>query len=191
VICSYKTSGKIKNIFKILTWLYVIILFLCILIPTVFKTQFQQGKIFPGLGKALMFISPPEDSYIPLCSEEIIKNKTKYEFNFKHKYVGNHTIDISFLKHPDLKNFSYKIHNFSITVIVLQDGNQIFKKFSNEFGRYYNDKNCVFTLINYQVPDDLPINTKLTVNILFDGNLDQMIDKYGRAHLLIRKGSDE
>ena len=192
LICHYKTSGRIKNIFKILALLYVIIPFVFILIPLIFKTQFQQGKIFPELGKALMYISPPEDFSVPLIHEDVTLKKNEYIFDLKHKYVGNHVIEIIFSKHPDLENYLFDIRKeLSIRLIVLKNGKQIYIKDSSSISKSGSKDTCSFGFIYYEVPYDLPINTVLTAKILFSGNLDKMLKKYGKATISIRKHSDE
>ena len=46
------------------------------------------------------------------------------------------------------------------------------------------------TFIRYSLPEDLPINKNLNAKIEITGNIDDFINKYGDAKIIIKKGSD-
>ena len=46
------------------------------------------------------------------------------------------------------------------------------------------------TFIRYSLPEDLPISRKLNAKIEITGNIDNFMNKYGDAQIIIKKGSD-
>ncbi len=46
------------------------------------------------------------------------------------------------------------------------------------------------TFIRYSLPEDLPINRKLNAKIEIMGNIEEFVNKYGDAKIIIKKGAD-
>ncbi len=66
----------------------------------------------------------------------------------------------------------------------------LFSKTSSYAGGFKGSRGSGLTFIRYSLPGDLPINRKLNAEIKITGNIDDFMNKYGEAKIIIKKGSD-
>jgi len=66
----------------------------------------------------------------------------------------------------------------------------LFSKTSTYAGGFKGSRGSGLTFIRYSLPEDLPVNRKLNAGIKIKGNIDDFMNKYGDAKLIIKKGSD-
>ena len=166
----------------------LIILPLCfILFVGVFKSAIQQGKFLPGFGPLLILIAPPQDLRIPLGIQNLDIGKREYRFEFQHKYVGNHVVDLSFRK---LEAMESAHTNLELQYSVSIGGRKVFTQTAQKGWSYWGMENSGLTFISYNVPQALPVSKKLSATVTVQGDIEAFINQYGPTQLVIRKGSD-
>lgn len=181
-------KGKQRKFLLSLTVIFVV-LPLCILsFFGIFKSQMQQGKLLQGFGPLLLLVSPPEDLSVPLASENIVPSKQEYQFHFKHKYVGNYIVELSFRK---LESMEYPDNNLELQYIVSSGDKIVFSRSSKKGWPYWGKNTSGLTFVSYNVPEVLPVDHDLFASITIKGDINAFINKYGPAQMIIRKGSDE
>ncbi|MHC4269752.1 MAG: hypothetical protein ACYSWS_11900 [Planctomycetota bacterium] len=185
IIAAIKSKGRTKKIYLTLL-LIVLPIPLCLIL--LIKPS-QQGKIFPGWGKISLLFSEPDDLWIPLAKAPLNRNTHEYIFPISHKYVGHHNIDILFSD----KNINvWKIDKsyISMSVSFYDSEAVLFSKTTSYAGTFKGLQGSGLTFIRYSLPEDLPINRKLNAKIKIMGNIDDFMNKYGDAKIIIKKGSD-
>jgi len=180
-------KGKKKKISIALCILFVLVPLCFVAFLGLFKIEIQKGNILPSFGQILILIAPPDDLWVPLGEEYLTSNTKEYHFEFTHKYVGNHVVEISF---KQIQIMETADNNFEVEYRVTDGQKEIFNKKSNKGWPYWGQKNSGLTFISYQVPDELPVNTKVFATIKVKGNITSFTKKYGSTRLSIRKGSD-
>ena len=180
-------EGKLKKISIVLSILLVFIPICFIAFLGLFKSKIQQGKFLSNFGPILILIAPPDDLRVPLWEVNLTANTEEYHFEFVHKYVGKHVVDLSF---KELEAMKVAENNFEIECVVTNGKKVIFSQKSKKGWPYWRQKNSGFTFISYHVPQDLPVNTTLSATLKVKGDKVLFINKYGSTRLSIRKGSD-
>jgi len=179
--------GMVRKVFLSFTIMFVTLPLCFILFIGVFKSEIQQGKFLSGLGTLLILVAPPHDLWIPLDSHNLASGKSEYNFQFKHKYVGNHVVELSFMK---LKTMEEADSNFEITYTVSNNSGIVFTQASEKGWPYWGMNDSGLTFISYNVPKTLPVNESLSATITIKGDIKAFIDKYGVTKVSIKKGSD-
>ena len=185
---SWFLKGTLKKVALSLTFCLVILPLCFILFVGVFKSAIQQGKLLPGLGPLLMLIAPPQDLRIPLGVQNIDPEKREYHFEFQHKYVGNHVVDLSFRK---LESMESAHTNIEVEYVVSIGGRTVFTQKSQKGWPYWGMKNSGLTFVSYDIPQALPVGEKVSATVTLQGDIEAFINKYGPTQLIVRKGSDE
>lgn len=186
VIAAIKSKGKVK---KMITFVVI----LSILVPATFLVLVrpaQQGKILPEWGKISLLLFEPGDLWEPLAEEPLNSNKLQYEFSFSHKYVGNHNIAIILLDKEEIDLWKIDRNDLKISVKFYRNSELLFSKSTTDVNAFKGLRGNGLTYIAYAVSDDVPISQKLDVVINVMGNMDDFLNKYGNAKIIIRKGSD-
>ena len=179
--------GMVRKVLLSLTVMFVILPLCFIAFIGVFKSEIQQGKVLSGLGPLLILVAPPQDLWIPLGSHNLDPGMREYNFQFKHKYVGNHVVEISFRK---LKSMEEAYSNFEVTYTVSNNSGIIFTQTSKKGWSYWGMNESGLTFISYNIPKALPVNESLFATITIKGDIKAFIDKYGVTKVSIKKGSD-
>jgi hypothetical protein len=180
-------KGSLRKIVLSLTVVLVILPLCLILFVAVFRSSIQQGKFLSGLGSILILIAPPQDLHEPLGIQNLDPNKREYRFEFQHKYVGTHDVNLSFRK---LESMESAHTNLEIQYAVSIEGKTVFSQTSQKGWPYWGMKNSGLMFISYNVPQDLPVGKKLSAVVTVHGDIAALIKKYGPTQLVIRKGSD-
>jgi len=180
---------------KIMRWIFASLFGIIFVLPLllvcflgVFKDKIQRGKMLPGFGEVLLLVSPPKDLFEPLAMQEISPNQQEYDFVIKHKYVGNHVIDISVGRLGSMDKLK---NDFKVRCIVQKDGQVLYDETLDKGWSYWGGSSDGLTFQRYRVPQDLPIDTLLKVKVIIEGDLNSFVSDYGPTKLIIRKGSDE
>jgi len=185
IIASLKSKGKARKIL-------LSVLLLIILVPVMFILLIkpaQHGKMLPQWGKLSFLFSEPKDLWTPLAEESLSKNKKEYNFTFAHKYVGNHNIEIIF-SNKSLDVGKINKNDIRLTAAFYKDTKMLFSETTSYIGTFVGPRGKGLTYIRYSLPEDLPVNNELHVNIEITGNSEEFINKYGSAKIIIKKGSD-
>jgi hypothetical protein len=180
-------KGPLKKIALTLTITLVIVPLCVILFVAIFRSSIQQGKFLSGLGPILILIAPPQDLHEPLGIQYLDPSKKEYWFEFQHKYVGNHDVDLSFRKQDSMGSVYTTLE---IQYAVSVDGRNVFSQTSQKGWPYWGMKNSGLMFLSYNVPQDLPVGVKLSAAVTLHGDIAALINKYGPTQLVIRKGSD-
>ena len=143
-----KNKQKKITIFIAAIWVGVPIIFVAFL--ATFKSEIQQGKLLPQFGSILILVSPPDDLRNPLGEEKLSHNKKEYQFEISHKYVGNHSVDLSFKK---LKIMEAAENDFDVELIVKHNGALIYSNKMEKGSPYWGKNKSGLIFINYRVPD--------------------------------------
>ena len=185
IIASVKTKGKTRKIF--VTLLVVVLLIpLCLIL--LIKPS-QQGKVFPGWGKISLLFSEPDDLWIPLARAPLNRNIHEYSFLLSHKYVGHYNIEILF-SDKNINVWDIDKSDISMSVSFYDSETALLSKTSSYAGGFKGSRGSGLTFIRYSLPEDLPLNRKLNAEIEIVGNIDDFMNKYGEAQIIIKKGSD-
>jgi hypothetical protein len=185
IVAAIKTKGKTRKIF--VTLLVVVLLIpLCLIL--LIKPS-QQGKIFPGWGKISLLFSEPDDLWIPLARAPLNRNIHEYSFPLSHKYVGHYNIEILF-SDKNINVWDIDKSDISMSVSFYDSETALFSKTSSYAGGFKGSRGSGLTFIRYSLPEDLPLNRKLNAEIEIVGNIDDFMNKYGEAKIIIKKGSD-
>lgn len=184
------SKGSFRRSLIVISTLIFVLLMCSIAFLVVFKSQIQQGKIFPQLGAILILISPPEDLWVPLSSDYLISDKNEYELDIRHKYVGNHEILFSFEKVNSSDILEKAGKELLVTVEFEHNSKVIYSTTSKLIIAHYGYENQALSFIRYFVPDDCPIGAPLKVRVKVEGSTEQFIEKYGPTRIEIMKGSD-
>lgn len=179
--------GTVRKVLLSLTIMFVILPLCFIAFIGVFKSEIQQGKVLSGLGPLLILVAPPQDLWIPLGSHNLEPGMREYNFQFKHKYAGNHVVELSFRK---LKAMEEAYSNFEVTYTVANNSGIIFTQTSKKGWSYWGMNESGLTFISYNIPKALPVNESLFATITIKGDIKAFIDKYGVTKVTIKKGSD-
>ena len=179
--------GMARKVLLSLTIMFVILPLCFIAFIGVFKSEIQQGKVLSGLGPLLILVSPPQDLWIPLGSHNLDPGMREYIFHFKHKYVGNHVVELSFRK---LKSMEEAHSNFEVKYTVSNNSGIVFTQTSKKGWPYWGMKDSGLKFISYNVPKTLPVNESLFATITIKGDIKAFINKYGVTKVSIKKGSD-
>lgn len=180
--------GMVRKVLLSLTIMFVTLPLCFIVFIGVFKSEIQQGKFLSGLGPLLILFAPPQDLWIPLDSHNLDPSKSEYNFKFKHKYIGNHVVELSFMK---LKSMEEANSNFEVTYTVSNNSGILFTLASKKGWPYWGMNESGLTFISYNVPKTLPVKENLSATITIKGDIKAFIDKYGVTKVSIKKGSDE
>ena len=185
VVASIKTKGKTR---KISLTLLVIVLLTPLCLILLVKPA-QQGKIFPRWGKISLLLSEPDDLWIPLAKAPLKRNLQEFTFPLSHKYVGHYNIEILFAD-KNINVWDIDKSDISMSVSFYDSETVLFTKTSSYAGGFKGSRGSGLTFIRYSLPEDLPINRKLNAGIEITGNIDNFMNKYGGAEVIIKKGSD-
>ena len=177
-------KGMFKKIALSLT-IGLVILPLCfILLVAIFRSSIQQGKFLSKSGPILILIAPPKDLHEPLGIQNLDPNKREYRFEFQHKYVGNHDVNLSFRK---LESMESAHTNLEILYAVSIDGRNVFSQTSQKGWPYWGMKNSGLMFISYNVPQDLPVGKKLSLLSRFTAILLNLLTNTVLHSLLFEK----
>lgn len=185
IVASIKTKGNTR---KISLTLLVIVLLIPLCLILLIKPS-QQGKIFPRWGKISLLFSEPDDLWMPLARAPLKRNIHEYAFPISHKYVGHYNIEILF-SDKNINVWKIDKNDISMSVSFYDNKTVLFSKTSTYAGGFKGSRGSGLTFIRYSLPEDLPINRKLNADIKITGNIDDFINKYGDAQIIIKKGSD-
>ena len=185
IVASIKAKVKTR---KVSLTLLVIVLLIPLCLISLVKPS-QQGKIFPRWGKISLLFSEPDDLWIPLAKAPLKRNMQEYVFPLSHKYVGHYNIEILF-SDKDINVWEIDKSDISMSVSFYDSETVLFSKTSTYAGGFKGSRGSGLTFIRYSLPEDLPVNRKLNAGIKIKGNIDDFMNKYGDAKLIIKKGSD-
>lgn len=155
------------------------------------KTPIQQGKLLKGtmIGPLLNLVAPPEDLYLPLVEARLETAKSEYQFQFAHKYVGNHALVVS---SPQPQKEAYpRYDDIAIKLTVLEDEPAIFTIENKRFGKFTGRNAYGAVVARYRVPEDLPVSTRLNAKVWIDGDLEGFLGRRGPTVIKIKKISDQ
>lgn len=144
--------------------------------------------MLPHFGTLLLLVSPPDDLFESLVSEDISDNKREYEFLITHKYLGNHVVDISFKRLPSMESAE---NDLKVKFAVENNGKILYANVAGKGWGYWGKNRSGLSFQMYKVPEDLPIRVPLKAKVYIDGDISTFLERYGPAELIIRKSSDE
>lgn len=113
------------------------------------------------------------------------------EFTIVHKYPGRH--DVALLVEKPVDSISKYDSDFMLKVTVINGDKVIFERTVSDTNfRFWGGKDrSGFSLINYEVPSELPIGLPLLFKIKVLKASAHFESKYGRQNIIIKKLSDE
>ncbi len=149
----------------------------------------QQGKIFPSWGKISLLFSEPDDLWIPLAKATLNRNIHEYALPISHKYVGHYNIAILF-SDKNINIWKIDKNDINIFVSFYDSETVLFSKSTSYASVFKGMQGSGLTFIRYSLPEDLPINRKLNAKIEIMGNIEEFVNKYGDAKIIIKKGGD-
>ncbi len=165
----------------------VVIPTLFIFLVYAFKAEIQQGKFLPNLALILILLSPPQDLFNPLATEYLDQNKKDYKFQFRHKYVGSHYVELAFNKNTP----KFKISdNLELYYVVKNDNKVLFQQSSKVVSQYWGQNHNGLIFITYAIPQTLPVNVTLDTTVTVSGDIKAFLKDHGPTQIVVRKGSD-
>ncbi len=152
--------------------------------------------LFMFLNSSLRYlIIPPKDLYMPLVLEPLdllIKGK-KYRYEYKNKYSGEHMVAI-IVDNPPRIGEDYNVNKLSLKLevklnkqtLLLSSVESPLSLFWTHAGQYNG-----FAILRYSAPDDLPLDTPLSIVISAEGDNSDLLEKYSGIKILVSKTSDK
>ena len=167
-----------------------IIISLCILV-TVFLILVFQCKILTPLNGISIIFYTPKDFYLPYDQSLIKENVYEYQFNYIHKYVGDHSIILNVVNNTP-KKFDYDNPDridltFSVDINNVDNKTKKLFRFNKKIDEYFLNEgtNQVF-IATYSFTDMIPENKSYIANIEIGGNVNQFLSTYPKSFLSIQ-----
>lgn len=170
----------------------VVSLIACLALSEVLRSKrgsesFDFFKAIPLLGWTLEYVTVPDDYYLPLASIPICELPSNRDFSCK--YSGRHLVCVRGIESRDLET-----SGIGLKMRVLdENGKALFYKdvhdvpiFSRGDGRGFNFHYCYFN-----VPQDLPKNKPLSLEVLSYGNTNVFLRCYPTSKVEIVKMADK
>ena len=180
-------KGNLRKICTSLVMCLVVIPTVLICLVYVFKSEIQQGKFLPNLAPILILLSPPQDLFNPLVTENIDPNRKDYKFQFRHKYVGNHHVELAFSKNAPESKAS---DNLELHYVVKNGNKVLFQQNSKVTSQYWGQNQNGLIFITYAIPQALPVNVTVDATVTVSGDIKAFLKDHGPTQVVVRKGSD-
>jgi len=178
-----------------------------------FRTPIQQGKILHDMGPLLNLVFPADDLYDPRATVELEPGINDYVFNFSHKYVGRHSVEISSpreIQDPKSRiqdqgtgytngsrrglpgsGTGHDVEDLRVVLEVYQDGRVLYYAEQSRGSKFWGRDDYGLHFNSYRAPRHLPLAEELTARVTITGDVDGYLSKHGKAFLSITKMSDE
>ena len=148
--------------------------------------------VVPWFGVLVGLISPPADYFKPREELEVRPDQTEYRAEFKHKYYGKHSVEFTFAGEMDITDSMETGMSFRCS---FRDaaGRLLRTNTVDNFVAYSDGRGSIGgSILKYEVPQDLPIDDKLTVCVEIEGSSRRkFLRNHPRATLSVVKISDE
>ena len=170
----------------------VVVLLLPLMSLVIFNSAIMRSDT-PGVLKgAVQLLWPPKDLHEPLAIETLAFSAAKAEsiLVYRHKYNGRHEIALLFEKLD--QTLYQKTHqpNWLSSVVCSSDGDLVLALESTTASPFLGKMGNGFSVLTYQVPNDVPLDKDLECRFSVSGVDKEFIGKYGPARLYVRKTSD-
>jgi hypothetical protein len=136
------------------------------------------------------FIFPPHDKFQPLAVKEVdlTRQGNTVTLQFQPKYPGNHGLD---LEVENLDPGAQIKGSLTLSVIIKNNKNEQIAAKPASFSNFWSEKHKGFSLFTFSVPEAVKIGEIGTVIVTVTTPDIRFTEKYGSAHLVVTKGSDE
>lgn len=153
-----------------------------------FRAPIQQGRFLADLGPVLSLVFPPDDLYEPLAATSLRSGKQHYRLEFRHRYVGHHSLEISIPGGAPISKLGQDLQ----VLFEVSNGTGVIFRSGPAGGTWFrgrDDHGLHFT--RYAVPGDLPVAEPLSAAVSISGDLERFLQGRENATLGITKVSDE
>jgi hypothetical protein len=147
----------------------------------------RHAYFLPKYGSALNFISPPNDIWLPLASAQVHKGVRKYKFTFSHKYPGNHEVKVSIPRQRGLEPLPAEL---TVTLEIEEKG-QILMKRRESGSSFWGIDHQGASYCQYSFPEDVSLRENVVCQVLIEGDVDLLLDRYEDVIITIGKASDK
>lgn len=154
------------------------------------------GFLYAIIAKDFVFFNylfPPTNFYKPLAESPVRFDEkgSLLKCSFANKYPGKHAL-LAYTESPIQMEDSFS-ETINATITVKQNENLIYEKnISNSRSWIKNsDGKTAFYLFNYSVPEDLPKNQKLFIEVVLLEKNYNIGKKYGKTIAVLKKISDQ
>jgi hypothetical protein len=163
---------------------------------SLYKDKICEGKAFPSLSPHFLIFFPPDDLYTTILDHELDTSLIgkMQSFLCKHKYVGQYLVSLNI---PQMREEEFfEDANFNMAFELLVGDKVKFRKVvdSNIDGMRIRkgDASVIVwgngsELFKYNVPDDVPNQTEIRVNVTLNRINTQFPQKHGKINILIKK----
>lgn len=167
-----------------------IIILLCVLVSFFFILLFQCKILTPLNGLSIMFYTP-KDFYSPYNQCLIKENVYKYQLNYIHKYVGDHSVILNVVNNAP-KKFDYDNPDRIDLILSVNFNNAGNKtntlfRFDKKIDEYFLNKgtNQIF-IATYSFSDMIFKNKPYMADIEIKGNVKKFLSTYPKSFLSIQ-----
>ena len=145
----------------------------------------------PIVGWLAEYNLPPSDFYVPLDRTPL--RTGFFSLKFACKYRGRHEIQIAGIQADWNKAVSYWNSNIGMNVVVRSEDGRILykreKKNTRILGGANGEYNYCYGIFN--APEDVPLGAKLTADIRCYGKVDELLNNFPNAEIVVRKVFDK
>lgn len=157
------------------------------------RTPVLQGKLLPELRWLFASVAPPEDYFARLgvFAISLAEPGAVRALAFRHKYVGAYIIGLLASKPVPQGVPSYRAR-FGLSFRCLVGGRSVFEKqIGAVTGPWWSRSEAGFTLLEYDVPRDLPVDQDIECVIRVDASDPDFERQYGPISVFVRKHTEK
>lgn len=167
-----------------------IIILLCVLASAFFIVVFQYKISTPLNGLSVMFYTP-KDFYAPYNHCLIKENVYKYQLNYIHKYVGDHSVVLNVVNNTP-KKFDYDNPDridLALSVNINNEDNKtnILFRCNKNIDEYFLNKgtNRIF-IATYSFTDMIYKKKSYMADIKIEGDIKKFLSTYPKSFISIQ-----
>jgi len=157
------------------------------------RSPVLQGRLLPELRWLFASVAPPKDYFVRLAILPISFTEpgANGALKFRHKYVGKHIIGLLASRPVPQGVPSYRA-SFRLSFSCLVGGQSVFEKqIGAVAGPWWSRSEAGFTLLDYDVPRDLPVDYDIECVIRVETGDPDFEQQYGPISVFVRKDTEK
>lgn len=176
-----------------LVWVSVVIVLVIVGSAWVARTSVLQGRFLPELRWLFASVAPPDDYFARLITAPVSLAQADLTstLKFRHRYVGRYLVGLLASKPVPQGVRSYQA-KFRLSIRCAAAGYPPFeRKIDGHTGPWWSRSEAGFTLLNYEVPGDLPVDHEVECLIRVESADPDFEQRYGPLSAFVRKDAEK
>jgi hypothetical protein len=133
---------------------------------------------------------PPANFYSPMAYQAIEDKSKGYLLEVMHRYPGNYEVEI-YAPTSSGVGVPYQVEFDADIEVKTEKMTLLHNTSSKESPQFWGRAGGGITLLRYRVPEQVPRNELVQINVAITGDIGRFNKKYGTSVLLVAKSSDE